>query len=258
MVKCNCGKEFDKISSLNSHARFCKEYIKKDKKKSKYKIDDNLYLCECGKKFEKSQSLNSHFTHCLIHRQGKKENRIFPKKGLMNGWNKFTDDDIKNIRKKSSDTLSKKIKNGEIISSFKNKHHSKESKEKISLSNSGRNNGCIKTKYFDVFCPYENKNVKVQGTWELKYANHLNENNIRWIRSRKINFRYKIYENDYWHTYYPDFFLIDSKEYVEIKGYWWKSDDGRVDDKRKMEMVKKYNSDKIIIIIDDINFLNKK
>ena len=55
-----------------------------------------------------------------------------------------------------------------------------------------------------------------------------------------------------------DYFDHWFKEYVEIKGYWWKSDDGRVDDKRKMEMVKKYNSDKIIIIIDDINFLNKK
>lgn len=129
------------------------------------------------------------------------------------------------------------------------KHHTKETKEKQSIANNGRNNGYVKTKYYEVFCPYENKNIKIQGTWELKYANYLNEQNINWTKSKYINLKYKLFENDYWHTYYPDFFLVDTQEYVEIKGYWWKSNDGRVDDKRKMKMVKKFNPDKTIKII---------
>lgn len=255
MCKCNCGKEFQKESSLKSHARFCKLYTKKKKKESIYKKKENLYECECGKIFEKSQSLNAHFSYCIVHRKGKKSSRIH-KKGVMNGWSDFTTDYINNIRKKSGETLSKKIKSGDIISAFKGKKHTKISKEKISSSNTGRNNGYIKTKYYDVFCPYENKIVKVQGKWEFEYANFLNKNNIKWVRSRKIYFKYKLFKNDYWHTYYPDFYLIDKDEYIEIKGFWWKSSDGRVDDKRKMKMVKKYNIDKKITVITNLNFIN--
>lgn len=120
MCKCKCGKEFEKESSLISHARFCKLYEKKNKKESIYKKDENLYECECGKTFEKSQSLNAHFSFCLVHRKGEKLNRVFVN-GVMVGWDKFTSEDINNIRKKSGETLSKKIKNGDIIPSFKGK-----------------------------------------------------------------------------------------------------------------------------------------
>ena len=75
METCNCGKQFEKQSSLNSHARFCKLYIKKEKKHSIYKKQEKLYECECGKTFEKSQALNAHFSHCLVHRNGKEETR---------------------------------------------------------------------------------------------------------------------------------------------------------------------------------------
>lgn len=70
MYKCNCGKEFEKQSSLISHGGSCKLYRKKKKKVSKYKKDDK-YVCECGREFENPQSLNAHFSHCLVHRKGK-------------------------------------------------------------------------------------------------------------------------------------------------------------------------------------------
>lgn len=40
MFKCECGREFEKQPSLNSHARFCSLYKKKPKKISKYKINE--------------------------------------------------------------------------------------------------------------------------------------------------------------------------------------------------------------------------
>jgi len=249
MYTCNCGKQFETQRSLNSHARFCEKYEKTPKKISVYKLNQNLYKCECGKEFNNYQSLNCHFSHCLIHRNGKPETRPHVKNGVMCGWDKFSIDKRQEIALKAGKTISDNIKSGKTIPSFRGKHHTKETKEKLSRANSGKNNGYIKTKYFEVFCPYENKVLKVQGTWELKYANYLNENNIMWTRSRTINLKYKLFEEDYWHTYYPDFYLIDTQEYVEIKGYWWKSDDGRIDDKRKMKMVEKYNSDKNIKII---------
>jgi hypothetical protein len=253
MYTCNCGRQFETQRSLNSHARFCEKYEKISKKTSQYKIDEKIYRCECGKEYDNHQSLNAHFSHCLIHRNGVPTIRKYQhQKGIMHGWEKFSKEEIEEIHSKAGKSYSKNIKSGKTVPSFKNKHHSIETKQKMSSSNDGRNNGYVKTKYYEVFCPYENKMLKVQGTWELKYANYLNENNVNWTKSKKINLKYKLFNTDYWHTYYPDFYLIETQEYIEVKGYWWKSNDGRVDDKRKMKMVKKYNPDKKIRIITKI------
>lgn len=79
---------------------------------------------------------------------------------------------------------------------------------------------------------------------------YLNECNINWIRRKRNNLKYKLHENDYVHVYYPDFYLPNLDVYVEIKGYWFKSNDGRVDDKRKMKCVIEQNTDKKIIIYE--------
>ena len=58
--------------------------------------------------------------------------------------------------------------------------------------------------------------VRLNGTWEYKYALWLDEQGIRWIRNIKAfwyKFGCKI------RKYYPDFYLIESDEYTEVKGY---------------------------------------
>lgn len=251
MYRCNCGREFEKQSSLNSHARFCKLYKKKKKKTSKYKKDD-IYVCECGREFDNHQSLNAHFSHCLVHRKGIPDARPHIGNNYMCGWEDKTKTEIAEYKKQAGKTLSKNIELGITTPSFKDRKHTNETKQKMSESASLSNNGYIKTKYYEIFCPYENKNIKVQGSWERTYAEWLNENNINWIRSRKINLKYKLHESDYEHTYFPDFYLPDTDTYVEIKGHWWKSKDGRVDDKRKMEKVQECNEHVKIEIITDI------
>lgn len=253
MFDCNCGRIFEKKSSLNSHARFCNFYEKKEKK-SKYICDDLSYLCECGKKFKKHNQLNGHFNYCLIHRNGilpaRKESGKWPPKGAMSGWNKFSEDEIKDFYIKSRTSLSEKMKSGEIQHHFLGKNHTTETKQKISLKAKENNNGLVKCKYYDVYCPYRSSMVKVQGTWEKRYAEYLNDNKILWDNSREIKMNYKIDQDDYFHTYYPDFYLPTTQEYIEIKGFWWKSKDGRVDDKRKMQMVVKCNPNKKIRILE--------
>lgn len=243
MFKCNCGRKFEKQSSLNSHARFCDKYIKKEKKVSVYK-QTNDYVCECGKTYNNHQSLNGHFSYCLIHREGKPHvDRFKDSRGWCKGLTKDNDIRIKKI--------AESLKGN--IPWNKGKTLSKDHREKLAKSASGRNNGYVKTKWHEVYCPYINQLVKVQGTWELKYATYLNENNINWIRPTE-KFSYKLNEDDITHYYHPDFYLIDSKEYVEIKGRWWKSSDGRVDDRRKMNCVIKQNSEITIKIIENLNF----
>lgn len=251
MECCECGKEFKTKKGLASHKHFCKIGIPNPKKlSSKYKVNDNLYICECKKEFDNYQSLNGHLSHCLIHRNGKPLKRI-SHRGTMN-WNNLSSEKIKEIAKKAGKTLSKKIKNGELIPYWKNKHHTSETKAKLSENSNPTNHGFIKTKYYEVYCPYENKFIKVQGTWELLYAEWMNRKSIQWIKSRKIKLKYKLEHNDFQQTYYPDFYLPESNEFIEIKGFYWKSKDGRIDDRRKLDTVKKDNPNIKLTIITDI------
>jgi len=130
MYRCECGREFEKRSSLNSHARFCKLYKKVSKKISKYKVRDNLYKCECGKEFDNFQSLNGHLSHCDIHCNCLHKHRNDKHKGTMN-WEGKTNEEIKEIYKKSNETRKIKYASGEIIPSFKGKHHTKEYKQRL-------------------------------------------------------------------------------------------------------------------------------
>jgi hypothetical protein len=68
------------------------------------------------------------------------------------------------------------------------------------------------------------KNIDLHGMWEVKYAQWLDLHNIKWIRC-KNSFKY-VFENKVRH-YTPDFYLIDTNEYIEIKGYKTSKDDAK-------------------------------
>jgi len=130
---------------------------------------------------------------------------------------------------------------------------SKEHKENLSKAAwNNKGNGYSKIKYYKIFCPYLNKEISVQGTYELKYAQYLNDQNINWERGRKVNFKYKRTNDDITRNYYPDFYLVDKKEYIEIKGYF--SDK----DREKMRLVKEQNKNSNIKILfyEDLKKMN--
>lgn len=165
MFKCECGKEFEKQSSLNSHARFCKLYKKKDKKVSKYKINDNIWKCECGKEFNKAQSLNAHLSHCDYHHEYLGTYKKLRPSELYhtNCWENKTEEEIKEIRIRQGKTYSQNIKNGKYEPVFKGKHHSEESKQKTRESTIKY----IKDHFGNVKCRYNKR--------QIQYINKLNE-----------------------------------------------------------------------------------
>lgn len=159
------------------------------------------------------------------------------------GWNKGLTKETDERLKRSAETLKKRYKSGEIAPGRLGKKHTKETKEKMSRSARGGNSGFVKTKYYDVYCPFKDEIIKVQGTWELKYSEFLNERKVNWIRSRKISLRYCLDGEDYKRIYYPDFYLPDDDLLIEIKGYY--PDYERL----KMKCVIKQNKDKKIIVL---------
>lgn len=58
--------------------------------------------------------------------------------------------------------------------------------------------------------------VYLRSSYELEYVKYLDKNNIKWKANYK-KFPYTF--NNKIRNYYPDFYLIDSQEYIEIKGY---------------------------------------
>jgi len=200
----------------------------------KFKLKGGKYCCE--ETWHKCTNVREKMSHSLkqLYREYRpfKEGRAIWNKGL----NKQTDERCQ----KAATTLKGRYERGELKGSFLGRQHTKEAKEKLSIKGSCHNIRCT---YYEIFNPNENKMVKVQGSWEFKYAEYLNSKNIKWTHSRKMFLRYKRFEDDFLHTYYPDFYLPDVNEYVEVKGYYSQIN------KEKMEAVWKTHPDKNITLL---------
>lgn len=70
------------------------------------------------------------------------------------------------------------------------------------------------TKWFQYDSPLAGK-VLLNGTWEVAYAQYLDAQAISWRRNR-ISFSYE-WEGKL-HKYYPDFYFVQTDEFIEIKG----------------------------------------
>ena len=66
--------------------------------------------------------------------------------------------------------------------------------------------------------------VDLHGSWELAYAKWCDKNNISWRRNTKT-FEY-VFEGKL-RNYTPDFYLLDTREYIEIKGFKTKKDEAK-------------------------------
>jgi len=142
-----------------------------------------MHKCKfCGKEYETGVKLGGHTVRCKLNPHSKE---MYKKMGeKMRGENNPSSNP--EVKSKISETVQNKIKNGEWHLSF--------SKSRT----------------------YEYKGIKFHGNWELNYAKFLDENNVKWRRPNE-KFYYEFEGKPHYYT--PDFFLVDDKKYVEIKGY---------------------------------------
>jgi hypothetical protein len=183
-----CGKNFEKGTSLGGHIPRClknpsfiEKRLKRIEKKNSVekKITKNEYLCECGKLFQTYQKLGGHKTKC--EKNPNREKNI----------NKIS---ISIKDKKLSDSCKEKISEKIKIKINKGEWHTSFSRSRT----------------------HEYKGVKLHGKWELEYAKWMDFNNLKWIRPIE-SFEY-IFENIK-RKYTPDFYMTDTNQYIEIKGY---------------------------------------
>lgn len=88
---------------------------------------------------------------------------------------------------------------------------------------------------------FDYKGYHLRSSYELKYAEYLDSNNILW------SYEPKAFELGDGRTYTPDFYLIKENVWIEVKGYW------RDDAKEKFELFKeKYPQLHIVLLTKDI------
>lgn len=202
-------------------------------KKAKFKTVGGLLIC------------SSHVAKCEVVRKKnsasvKKAHKNNPnmnkhiKKGVMNGWNKKSVQEKKEIRAQSTETLRQRFKDGTLKPQIN--IHTDETKQRLSEIRTEflEQNHNHSIKWYDV------NGIKVQGLWEKEFALRLNHLGIKWNRT-------KLYYDGH-RRYTPDFFLIDFNMYVEIKGFM------RERDKRKMwKVLNEHDIDlRIVESLDEI------
>jgi hypothetical protein len=121
-----------------------------------------------------------------------------------------------------------------------------ETRYKISINNRGWIKG-NKCKWHEVKNS-EGSTIKVQGTYEKRFAKILNILDPKWIKIHPLISNIKLEwfdENNILHNYFPDFWCPTLKKYFEVKG--WYTDR----DKIKMKYIlSKYNNIEIIFLKD--------
>lgn len=191
------------------HPEFCKPG-----NKSQRKIQCTCRYC--GEIISSKKLLQSHIKDCKVAQTFKKDSlgRIIPP----------------DAHSKATETLKRRIQNGDLL--IKGHKHTDATKEKLSIVRYNYlekhpNHG---VKWFTV------NGIKVQGTWEKRFAEYLVSKSIDFDRI-KIRFLGS-------HTYTPDFHCKKENVFFEVKGF------RRERDLYKMHLVLKEHPDISIKMIE--------
>lgn len=222
-LECPKCKRQITVCNFSKHLKSCGKLIHhKDTLEllSKCIIKDDKYICPvCNKEFSK-MGIGTHIwrKHCESSKNYISHCNDGYKNGTRVGWNKGktkeTDSRIaaQCITYRQNHVLGKHKK-----AIAKNKESWKKNIS-TSINKFIQNNpdiyiGIYKRGFVKI---YTYNGIKLQGTYELKFAIWCDKNSIKWQRNRQ-GFEY-FYLNKI-HKYFPDFYLPELDEYVEVKGY---------------------------------------
>ena len=202
-------------------------------------METKIQLCEYGCNQEALYQLKNGkrccskpYNLCPELRKKNKGNNIIGaerKGGLKKGctaWNKGlllkNNDKYKAQYKKMGEKLSNRYKNGELIPSQLGvvqtdefcKNRSEDMDKRYASGWTATAGRCKKIKYHSLIAG----DITVDGTWELRVAKWLDNNNYTWHRNKKRFAYFNKFREKISH-YTPDFYIEEWKSYLEIKGY---------------------------------------
>jgi hypothetical protein len=171
-----------------------------------------MFICKYCKDIKKNSNSGKNHEHwCKLN-----PNRKVFKKTASTGQNQYTKAKRLGLEKPEISQLTRDKLSKAAIKNNTNRVKSEQSLQKLKNTISKKiENGEWHTSYNKGKTFYYN-GIKLDSSWEVKYAEYLDKNNIKWQRNKKY-FNY-VFEGKN-RRYYPDFYLISTNEYIEIKGF---------------------------------------
>lgn len=198
-----CGEVlFTTPSGIHNHEKYCE----------KNPIKPKHYCC---KKHSKAKKWKCHYcneafgtraemyAHVHSHEEYIQQSKTKSFGSASKIWRELHKSEYAKMLEKQRKTVQEKCAAGLI----KGHRQSLESRKKLSIS---------RIAYLEShtgFCKWYTVNgVKVQGTWEKRFAEYLSSAGIIWNRDKKFLFRKT-------HHYTPDFYCPEQDVYFEVKGF---------------------------------------
>jgi hypothetical protein len=230
MFTCDeCGKPFKSEKGLKAH--IWRVHTDSGKQHNANRnVDLNASVdCVCGKTLKNRLALQGHQNHCrvflgdgvyfakVVPRQQKRAADMKAKRS-KEAWNKGkTAKDNESVRQLAK-TMSENAKAGKNAGSFRvgdSRHKSEEIRKKIQETMltkdcSDRHPNSVRTDYVCV----DGSVVHLQSTYELRVAETLDNNGVRWMRPKCL---YYVAADGVRRRYYPDFYLLDYGVYLDPK-----------------------------------------
>lgn len=207
-----CGIQVTGKNSFVKHENHCNSNpYKKSYKISTNKKDHTVYVCKfCKKECYGILSLRAHERLCY-NNPDRALNNV--EKGILKQsyWNKgLTKEDHPSILKQSSNLKSYYHSH---LGPFQGKHHSEETKSKLSKYQIEYWHQDDNRRTFSKSGWYDG--VYFMSSWELAYYIYQRDHEHK---IQRCNQRFKYLYKDKEHYYYPDF-IVDDHIIVEIKGF---------------------------------------
>lgn len=216
MNKCQyCEKTYECRNACNSHIGRClknpNRTILKKKKCDKCNSDINV------------NNFERHYNVCNNKQKLKRKGRG------SNIWNKGLTKETNEKILESSEKISNALKGKP---GHKHTNETKGLLRKIAIKNElGGHTSKQRINY---------NGVKLHSSFELKVAQELDKNNIKWVRPTSVKW---IDENGIEHRYYADFYLLDFDTYLDPKNDYLINKD-----KEKIKRVCEQNQVKVIVL----------
>lgn len=246
-----CGKTISK-SNYSKHQRRHETHPETFKEKSYKLTHDDLSCKFCGKLCKNVAGLISHERQCISNPNRQADvNGFFQHNtkialGEISVWNKGLTKEIdsrvaQGVRVKQNRRALGLYKDtsGENNISKNPQVRAKISATCLAKSREGTWHASLAKNKRIIY-----RGVELHCSWELHYAIYLDDHNIEWIRCSE---RFPYYYKGAWHYYTPDFYLLQTEEYVEIKGYATERDHAKW---------KHFPKDKKLLILREIELNN--
>ena len=226
------------------------------------------YFCEnCGKEFDEDYRKSSNrykklnpprfcsFSCCqsFLAKKERKNGTRGPKKGFIpkaTGLIYYCKYCSRPSKWSHSNTFHEnRCKNNpnKVYGTFYGKHHSDESKVKMSKIAFDGNYGQRLSESTQSKCEYNG--IILGSSYEREVAKSLDENNIKWIKPKYLKWESPLDNKE--HRYYPDFYLPEYDVYLDPKNDYLIHNKNKyfgIKDTEKISLVERKNNVKVLIL----------